>query len=318
MRRPSGSLLATFLVCLLAASVNWAPSQAQRDPVVYPIVFPVAGDHHFSRDFGDPRSGGRTHEGTDILAEKLTPVVAVADGTVRWLFDERGGDCCAISVVHDDGWRSRYLHLNNDTPGTDDGKGYGIARGIRVGARVRAGQVIGFVGDSGNAEATSAHLHFELRRPDGTPVDPFTTLQAALAHPSTSPAPRIAGPAVRPPADLRPELRRPGRAPEVRPAEPRSPVAEERTELPEAGDEPVAGEEPGVEPTAPGLPTDEAEAPGEADERAETLPVTPFVPVPADDCSAGFDRAMELAEVHAAQRPGLACFRFRSRDASGG
>lgn len=307
MRHSPGSILATFLVCLLAASVPWAPSAAQRDPVVYPIVFPVAGEHHFSRDFGDPRGGGRSHEGIDILADKLTPVVAVADGTVRWLFDERGVDCCAISVVHDDGWRSRYIHLNNDTPGTDDGQGYGIARGIRVGSRVRAGQVIGFVGDSGNAEATAPHLHFELRRPDGTPVDPFATLRAALAHPSTAPQDRIAGPAVRPPADLRPEVRRPRRAPEVRPAEP--------GEVPDA----LPGDPEAGEPAGPvDRPAGTADPPDlEVEPQESAEPVTPFVPVPADDCSAGFDRQMELAEVRATERPTLACFRFDSRDGGG-
>lgn len=260
--------LAAFLVCLLVAGATRAPGAAE---VVYPMVFPVVGEHQFSRNFGDPRSGGRSHEGIDILAEKLTPVVAVADGTVRWMFDERGGDCCSVSIVHDDGWRSRYIHLNNDTPGTDDGEGFGLARGLRVGARVRAGQVIGFVGDSGNAEETTPHLHFELRRPDGTPVDPFASLQASVGGPSTSP--RIAGPGIQPPRDLSPEVRRPRPAP--------------AREAAEAGSEPGEASEP-------------------------SLPVTPFLPVPADDCSSGLDQQMELAEVRAAQRPGIACFRFRA------
>jgi murein DD-endopeptidase MepM/ murein hydrolase activator NlpD len=282
--------LATFLVCLLAASATRAPGAVERRQVVYPLVFPVVGENHFSRDFGDPRTDGRPHEGIDILAEKLTPVVAVADGKVGWMFDERGGDCCSLSIVHDDGWRSRYIHLNNDTPGTDDGKGFGLARGIRVGARVRAGQVIGFVGDSGNAEATAAHLHFELRRPDGTAVDAFTSLEAALTNPAAAPPDRIAGPAVRPPQDLRPEVRRPRRAPHVEAAEP----------LPRA----ITGAAPGE---------DEVARMGEA-EPGRPLPVTPFVPVPADDCSRGFDRQMELAEVRTTQRPTFSCFGIRPRE----
>jgi len=282
--------LAAFLVCLLAASATRAPGAPVRSPVVYPLVFPVVGENHFSRDFGDPRSGGRSHEGIDILAEKLTPVVAVADGTVRWMFNERGGDCCALSIVHDDGWRSRYIHLNNDTPGTDDGKGYGIARGIRVGARVRAGQVIGFVGDSGNAEATVPHLHFELRRPDGTAVDAFRSLQGALANPATAPQDRIAGPAIRPPEDLPPEVRRPRPAPGVEPAAPLPPE--------------ITGAAPGE---------DEVARMGEA-EGGRPRPVTPFVPVPADDCSTGFDHQMDLAEVHATERPTFACFSLRQDD----
>lgn len=272
--------LSALLALLLAASTSYAPRAPGQDPVIYPMVFPVAGEHRFSQDFGDPRGRERSHAGIDILADKLTPVVAVADGTVRWMHAERGGACCALSIVHDDGWRSRYIHLNNDTPGTDDGKGYGIARGIREGSRVRAGQVIGFVGDSGNAENTVPHLHFELRRPDGSVVDAFATLQAALADPRTSPAPRIAGPAVRAPEDLPPEVRRPRPAPEEE-----LPAEEERRALEEAMGE-------------------------EAAAAAEPLPVTPFLPVPSDECTAGLAEEIELAEVREPERPSLACFRF--------
>jgi murein DD-endopeptidase MepM/ murein hydrolase activator NlpD len=279
--------LLPFLLLLLAASVTYVPEAPGLDPVVYPMLFPVAGEHWFSRDFGDPRGPGRAHSGIDILAEKLTPVVAVADGTVRWMHAERGGECCALSIVHDDGWRSRYIHLNNDTPGTDDGRGYGIARGLRLGSRVRAGQVIGFVGDSGNAEATAPHLHFELLRPDGSAVDAFDSLQAAIADPRTAPGPRVAGPPIAPPeADARPEVLRPAPAPRV---EPGGTVAEEA------------------------LPGDIAE--GEEDgEPGEALPVTPFLPVPADECSLGLEREIELAEVAEPRRPTFACFSFGGRN----
>ncbi|HUF77508.1 MAG TPA: M23 family metallopeptidase [Thermoanaerobaculia bacterium] len=272
--------LALFLALLVAASLSYAPEAPGLDPVIYPMIFPVAGEHRFSRDFGDPRGRARSHTGIDIVAEKMTPVVAVADGTVRWIHGERGGECCALSVVHDDGWRSRYIHLNNDTPGTDDGQGYGIARGLRLGSRVRAGQVIGFVGDSGNAEETVPHLHFELLRPDGSAVDVFDSLQAALADPRTSPAPRIAGPPIGPfGGRVRAQVRRPA-----------------------------------PDPAAPGgeLPVPVgAEAPGEPGEgAAEALPVTPFLPVPADECSGGFEREIALAEVAKPRRLTLSCFSF--------
>lgn len=281
--------LGLLLALVLAGSVSQVPEAPGLDPVVYPMVFPVAGEHSFSRDFGDPRGRRRAHEGIDILADKLTPVVAVADGTVRWMYAERGGGCCALSIVHDDGWRSRYIHLNNDTPGTDDGEGYGIARGLREGSWVRAGQVIGYVGDSGNAESTVPHLHFELRRPDGSAVDAFTSLQAALADPRTAPPPRIAGPPVEPPEDLPAEVRRPRPAPEVVPGEP-------------AAEEDLAEGRPDEAPEG-----EEDELP---DEVAKPLPVTPFLPVPSDECSAGLVAEMELAEVRRPERPVLACFRF--------
>ena len=109
------------------------------------------------------------------MAKKMTPVVASASGKVVWT----GRTCCTIQIQHNDGWRTKYIHLNNDTPGTDDGQGWGIAPGIEVGTRVKAGQLIGWVGDSGNAEGTSPHLHFELVDPDGVIVNAYNTLKVA-------------------------------------------------------------------------------------------------------------------------------------------
>lgn len=182
MRLPPWRLL-VLLALLTAASLGPASpgaGAAGGTPPVYGMVFPLLGQHTLTDSFGDPRGRTRRHKGVDVLADKGVPVVAVADGTVRWVHDEWGGRCCDVALVHDDGWRSRYFHLDNDTPGTDDGRAVGIAPGVRPGARVVAGQVLGWVGDSGNAESTVPHLHFELHRPDGTPVDPLPSLQAAL------------------------------------------------------------------------------------------------------------------------------------------
>ncbi|MDX1468067.1 MAG: M23 family metallopeptidase [Acidimicrobiia bacterium] len=170
--------LLVLLCALLFASL--LPFRAEASDV-YPIVFPVAGDHQYSDTWGAARSGGRTHQGTDIMADKMVPVVAAANGTVGWMHDEQGGKCCAMSINHDDGYASWYIHLNNDTPGTDDGQGWGFAPGIASGVRVRAGQVIGYVGDSGNAEWTVPHLHFELHDPDGVAFNPFHSLEAAVS-----------------------------------------------------------------------------------------------------------------------------------------
>ncbi len=179
-------LIAAAVAMTLAVA---APAAAQEPPPEEPpptaeprevrsIVFPVAGPHHYTDTWGAPR-GARRHEGTDIMADKMVPVVAAAAGTVGWIHDERGGSCCAMALEHDDGWASWYIHLNNDTPGTDDGQGWGFADGIAAGVHVEAGQLIGFVGDSGNAEGTAPHLHFELHRPDGTRINPYPSLQAA-------------------------------------------------------------------------------------------------------------------------------------------
>ena len=165
--RVAGTLV--LLVALL-------PFDVANADVVYPIVFPVNGPNWYTDTWGAARSGGRTHEGTDIVAAKMTPVVAAASGTVGWV----SGNCCAMELVHDDGYRSRYIHLNNDSPGTDDGHGWGFAPGIESGVRVEAGQLIGYVGDSGNAEETVSHLHFELRDPSGTAFNSYASLLAAI------------------------------------------------------------------------------------------------------------------------------------------
>jgi peptidoglycan hydrolase-like protein with peptidoglycan-binding domain len=151
------------------------------DRVEYPMLFPVGGtDVYFADDeyigFGACRGGcTRLHEGVDIMAPKGTEVYAVAAATVSWI----GSNCCSVFLQHDDGWQSWYIHLNNDTPGTDDGLGWGIAAGIIPGARVAAGQLIGWVGDSGNAEDTAPHLHFELHDAYGVKLDPYPSVLMA-------------------------------------------------------------------------------------------------------------------------------------------
>ncbi len=173
-----------WLVLLGPVSAAVADTSAAAAPQIelYPLVFPVDGPHAFTDDFGAPRSEGRLHQGNDIYADKMTPVVAAADGTIlRISYGERAGRY--IVLKHEDGWLSYYIHLNNDTPGTDDGLYDEWPRGVTKGAPVSAGDLLGYVGDSGNAEDTSAHLHFELRTPQGDPVNPYPHLLAATGAP---------------------------------------------------------------------------------------------------------------------------------------
>jgi len=142
--------------------------------VDYALVFPVVGANRYGDHFWASRASG-THHAVDIMADKMIPVVAVADGTISYV----NSRCCTLRINHDDGWSSVYIHLNNDTPGTDDGQGWGIAPGISAGTHVSAGQIIGWVGDSGNAENAGSHLHFELLDADGVYVDPYLALRAA-------------------------------------------------------------------------------------------------------------------------------------------
>jgi len=180
----NGMMRATLALMLMAGvlvSPGTTAPEARADLYGASMYFPVVGENHYSDTFGAPRSGGRTHAGVDIMADKMTPVVAVADGTVGWMHNDQGtSNCCAMELNHDDGWESWYIHLNNDTPGTDDGQGWGFAPGIEPGARVFAGQLIGWVGDSGNAEYVSPHLHFELHDPSGVVVNPTGHVDVAI------------------------------------------------------------------------------------------------------------------------------------------
>ena len=173
-------ILATLfsLILGLAIPVSAAPAeQPQFDPDE--MVFPVGGDEYRITDsFGDCRDGcARSHEGVDIMAPKGTPVYAVADGTATWV-SAAPDDCCRLGIDHGNGWYTRYLHLNDDVVDKNgvykentDGRGWGIAEGIVDGTELKAGQLIGWVGDSGNAAETVTHLHFELRRTEGDEWD---------------------------------------------------------------------------------------------------------------------------------------------------
>lgn len=153
--------------------------QENCTPFIYPMLSPYGERPSVISVFAADRPNGRLHKGADLSNPKMTPVYAVSDGVVTWILDEREGDCCALAVRHPDGWTSYYIHLNNDTFGTDDGRGYGIAPGLGLDSQVAAGQLIGWVGDSGNAEETPPHVHFELRMPGSIAVDPAASLDAA-------------------------------------------------------------------------------------------------------------------------------------------
>ena len=146
------------------------------------LVFPIVGVTKYYAGFGDCRDNcTREHFGVDILTYgwKGLPVVAAQDGTVAKVTYDKGNAGCSIRIRGRDRWETRYVHLNNDTPGGDE-TGYPCpAPGIEVGTKVAAGQIIGWVGDSGNAEHTVPNLHFELRTPSGYPVDPYRSLRAS-------------------------------------------------------------------------------------------------------------------------------------------
>lgn len=175
----------TLILALVLSTVFFNfPNNANAQTVweVRTIIFPVIGSVTYYDDFGALRDNGtRSHEGNDLMGAKLIPLVAAVDGTVRVAYPQADYGY-SITIRDKDGYSYHYLHVNNDTPATDDGKGGGLnayAVDIDDGAEVVAGQFIGWMGDSGNAETTQAHLHFEIRRPDRTPISPYGSLKAA-------------------------------------------------------------------------------------------------------------------------------------------
>ncbi|HUP84943.1 MAG TPA: M23 family metallopeptidase [Acidimicrobiales bacterium] len=120
-------------------------------------ICPVQGPHSFSNDYGQPRSGGRLHEGNDILNPRGTPIVAPVGGTVKFHDSSLGG--LSFYLSGEDGNTYYGTHLGSYA---QDG-------------RVTAGTVVGYNGDSGNARGTP-HLHFEIHPGGGGPVNPYPTL----------------------------------------------------------------------------------------------------------------------------------------------
>ena len=123
-------------------------------------VCPVAGAVSFTDSWGDPRSGGRTHQGVDMMAALGTPAVAVESGMIRQMsFSTLGGITLWLQGINGDDFY--YAHLD------------GYASGLAAGQSVVVGQVIGFVGSSGNAPDWLPHLHFELHPGGGSAANPY-------------------------------------------------------------------------------------------------------------------------------------------------
>jgi hypothetical protein len=165
------------------------PAPAVAIPANAGYVFPVAGGASFTDDYGAPRAGTGWHHGNDLFADRGTPVVAVADGTLsRVGINTLGGN--RLWLTDDRGNTFYYAHLSAYAPEALEG------------ARVHTGQVIAFVGNTGQAITTPPHLHFEIHPGDGDSVDPYPYLLAwergtnvsksfAQAVVSTSPVPAV-------------------------------------------------------------------------------------------------------------------------------
>src|SRR6266511_1648810 len=171
------SLSVLILSLTLAAGASAVPSQP-----VPRLIFPVVGTVSYTDDFGQARAGG-AHQGNDILAARHASAVAVAPGTVKfWTTSANAG--CMLYLYGDSGTTYLYIHLNNDLTMKNDNRGKcapgtAYAPDLKSGARVAAGQFVGFVGDSGDADGIASHLHFEVHPDGGAAVSPFPYLRKA-------------------------------------------------------------------------------------------------------------------------------------------
>lgn len=122
---------------------------------------PVASSN-FSYDWGYPRSGGRYHEGVDMMAKLGTPVLSPVSGSIAFSTNTLGG--LSFNLIGDDGFRYYGAHLSKVGP---------------TSGKVNIGDVIGYVGNSGDAAGGPTHLHFEVKPAGGKPMNPYPYVTTA-------------------------------------------------------------------------------------------------------------------------------------------
>jgi hypothetical protein len=173
-------VVAVAIAALFVAASTSAHAELTPNGTPYhPLTFPVRESVHYYDDFG----GVRHHPGNDLMGTKLEHLLAANAGTITFARDDSSGHSGNMLILTgDDHWKYWYIHINNDTPGTDDGLNparWRFAPGIAEGVHVARGQFIAYMGDSGEAETTDPHLHFELHTPNDTVIDPYTSLRLA-------------------------------------------------------------------------------------------------------------------------------------------
>ncbi|MBN5160842.1 MULTISPECIES: M23 family metallopeptidase [unclassified Stenotrophomonas] len=170
-----------------APAARVAPSVAQAADAPSGLLLPVQGilTSQLRDTFTDARSEGRVHDAIDIMADTGTPVLAVADGTVEKLFDSERGGLTIYQFEPSGRWCYYYAHLQR------------YADGLAEKQVIKRGEVIGYVGSTGNASAEAPHLHFEVHMlgPErqwwkGESINPYPLLKQAASTPDAASAAR--------------------------------------------------------------------------------------------------------------------------------
>ncbi|MDX2379694.1 MAG: peptidoglycan-binding protein [Acidimicrobiia bacterium] len=161
-----------------AAKLGLAPSAAPAPVSSVNIsfkVFPVQGRCYFGDTWHAPRGGGRTHLGIDIIAKEGNLLYAAVDGEVSKQYWDQPGSRAGngLRLRQPDGTYFTYLHMLDFAPG------------LEVGTKVKAGEVIGFVGNTGSS--ATAHLHLEIHPLGGAAINPYPIAKAADACSVTAP-----------------------------------------------------------------------------------------------------------------------------------
>lgn len=169
----------------VASPATTARSAAQAAAAPPGLLLPVQGIQASQlRDtFTDARSQGRVHDAIDIMADAGTPVLAVADGTVEKLFDSERGGLTIYQFEPSGRWCYYYAHLQR------------YADGLAEKQVIKRGEVIGYVGSTGNASADAPHLHFEVHVLGvekqwwkGESINPYPLLKSAALMPGDASA----------------------------------------------------------------------------------------------------------------------------------
>lgn len=179
LKTPARFYRATLAVALLGGLLALPGCTAPRQGSAYsallrqeaPRAFPIPVDGvsaaRLVNSWGVGRDGGRRHQGIDIMAPRGTPIRSTTEGVIESK-GMRGLGGLVVTVLGPGGYRHYYAHLED-------------VAAQAIGEWVHAGEIIGYVGNSGNAAVSSPHLHYGLYTPGGRPINPYPFLRSGVS-----------------------------------------------------------------------------------------------------------------------------------------